>query len=73
MQLDQLLDELHKLNRVDKLRVVQSLVNDLAEEEEAFFTPGVEYPINTPYGNEAAAAVLLEALKDAETAGRKEE
>lgn len=61
MEFDQLLGELHKLSRVDKLRVVQSLVNELAEEEAAFFKLGVDYPIYTPYGNEGAAA-LLEAL-----------
>lgn len=71
MQFDQLLDELHKLNRVDKLRVVQSLVNELAAEETANFNSGVEYPIYTPYGNEAAAAVLSEALKDEQATDRK--
>ena len=70
---DQLLSELHKLTRADKLRVVQALVNDLAVEEETFFEPGVEYPIYTPYGNEAAASILFEALKDAEAADRKKE
>lgn len=70
---NQLLDELHKLTRADKLRVVQALVNDLAKEEDTFFGSGVEYPIYTPYGNEAAAVVLLEALKDAEANDRKKE
>ena len=70
---EQLLNELHKLTRADKLRIVQALVNDLAVEEQIFFEPGVEYPIYTPYGNEAAAAVLFEALKDAENADRKKE
>ena len=72
MELDQLLDELHKLNRVDKLRVVQSLVNELAEEEAAYFKSGVEYPIYTPYGNEAAAAVLEMMLEEAKTENKKQ-
>lgn len=35
----ELLDELHKLNRADKLRIIQMLVGDLAAEEEVYFTP----------------------------------
>lgn len=30
---------------------------------ESLIVPGVEYPIYTPFGNEAAAQVLLETLK----------
>ena len=67
---NQLLDDLHKLSRTEKLRIVQILVNELASEEE-FPIPGVEYPIYTPFGNEAAAQVLFEALKAAEAADAK--
>lgn len=62
---DQLLLELQKLNRVDKLRVVQMLVNELALEEGVVLPADVEYPVYTPYGNESAAQVLLDALKQA--------
>lgn len=68
---NQLLDELHKLSRADKLRVVQALVNDLAVEEEATFRPGVEYPIYTPYGNEAAAVILEKMLEEAKAGTKK--
>jgi len=59
---DKLLDELHRLSRTEKLRVVQLLVNELAEEE-TLLIPGAEYPIYTPLGNEAAAQTLWEVLK----------
>lgn len=58
-----LLEELHKLNRADKLRVIQMLVGELAVEEEVYFTPGATYELVTPYGNEAAAQVLYDALQ----------
>jgi len=53
----ELLDELHKLNRTEKLRVLQILANDLAVEE-ASLTSDLEYPIYTPFGNEEAAQFL---------------
>ena len=60
MTLEQLLPELRKLNRADKLRAMQILVNDLAAEEEAWLNPDSTYEIITPYGNEAAAQVLYD-------------
>lgn len=60
----ELLSELVQLNRAEKLQVVQLLVNKLAEEE-VVFQSGVEYPIYTPPGNEAAAQVLWEVLQAA--------
>jgi len=59
----ELLDELHKLNRADKLRIIQMLVGDLAAEEEVYFTPDATYEIITPYGNEVAAQVLYDVLQ----------
>ena len=61
---EKLLSELHRLNRAEKLRVIQVLANELAQEE-ALLAPGVEYPIYTPYGNEEAAQTLLKMLDDA--------
>jgi hypothetical protein len=67
----ELIAELHKLTLVEKLRVVQLLVNELAIEQEADFEAGVQYSIYTPYGNEAAAQVLLEILNEEEAKDRK--
>jgi hypothetical protein len=64
----ELLNQLQELSPVEKLRVVQLLVNELAVAEEERFSSGVEYPIYTPLGNEAAAQILLEELKAAEAA-----
>jgi hypothetical protein len=57
------LDELHKLNRTEKLRVVQILVNELAVEEGVSLPSELAYPIYTPFGNEAAAQILYEVLQ----------
>jgi hypothetical protein len=67
---DKLLDDLHRLTRAEKLRVVQVLVNDLASTE-SIFEQDVEYPIYTPYGNEAAAAVLENMLEVAKNENKK--
>jgi len=61
---NELLEELQKLNRADKLRVIQILLGDLASEEDAYFSPGATYEILTPYGNEAAAETLLKILEE---------
>ena len=66
MSLEEMITELRKLNRADKLRAMQVLVTELAAEEEAWLLPGATYEIATPYGNEAAAQVLYEVLQAAE-------
>lgn len=68
-----MLEELHRMNRADKLRVIQLLADDLAAEEAVGFIPGAAYEIVTPYGNEAAAQVLYDALQAAESAVQKDE
>ena len=64
-----MLEELHRMNRADKLRVIQLLADDLATEEAVGFIPGVAYEIITPYGNEAAARVLSDFLATEDTEG----
>ncbi len=66
MSFEQLVSELQKLNRADKLRAMQILVSALSAEEDAWLIPGVSYEIITPYGNEAAAQVLLDVLQTAD-------
>jgi hypothetical protein len=63
MSLEQLIAELRKLSRADKLRAMQVLVSDLSAEEEAWLIPGATYEIATLYDNEAAAHVLYEVLQ----------
>lgn len=49
------------LDRADKLRVMQLLIQELAREEGALLS-GNSYPIWSPYASFEAADVLLEAL-----------
>ncbi|XWX04036.1 hypothetical protein VZO05_00510 [Aggregatilineales bacterium SYSU G02658] len=63
MNFEQLANELRKLNRIDKLRAMHLLVNELAAEDGREAGSAVPYEIITPHGNEAAAAVLYEFLQ----------
>lgn len=63
MSFEELVQELRRLNRADKLRAMQVLLTDLASEENAWFVPGTTYEIATPYGNEGAAQILFNALQ----------
>jgi hypothetical protein len=60
---DELLDELHRLNRTEKLRVIQLLANELAEEE-ALLISGGQYEIWSPYDAAGAAESLMKMLED---------
>ena len=66
MSLEQLIRELRKLNRADKLRAMQVLVADLSSEEETWLNSGMSYEVFTPLGNEAAAQVLYDVLQATE-------
>lgn len=72
MSLDQVFAELSKLSRVDKLRAMQFLANELAAAEEALLSSQVEYHIYTPLGNETAAQTLWNVLQEAEAADQGE-
>ncbi len=57
-------------------RPVEAILSEWIErsalaEEFAPLVPGAEYPIYTPLGNEAAAAVLMELLKETQEADKK--
>lgn len=69
MSLLELLPEVRALSRVDKLRLIQVLAEDLAQSEQAApFEAGREYPLWSPDRAYEAAAVLLREL-EAERAG----
>jgi hypothetical protein len=59
---EQLLEELKQLNHADKLRIVQLLVNQMADAE-ALLT-GTLYEVWTPLDTPGAAAVLMDMLKE---------
>ena len=62
MMSDVLKQELEKLNRAEKLQVVQMLVEQLAQEE-ALLSAG-EYEIWSPYDAPGAAAILMEMIEE---------
>lgn len=65
----ELLPEVQALSRLDKLRLIRLLAEDLAQSEEAMpLKPGQEYPLWSPDRAFDAAAVLLREL-EAERAG----
>ena len=68
MNITELLPQLRKLNRADKLYVMQFLVSELAQEETDLLMPNLSYPVWSPYNATEAANVMLEVLK---TAGEK--
>ncbi len=59
---ENLLAELHRLNRAEKLRVVQILVNDLVKEASMTLSPDHEYEIWSPYDSPDTARQLLNLL-----------
>ena len=62
--LTELLPTLRVLSRTDKLRVVQYLVSELVmDEEPELLTPGMTYPVWSPYESYEAADMLLKALE----------
>lgn len=58
----ELVEQLRKLNRVDKLMVIQLLAAELANEETNLIKSGASYPIWSPYDAVEAANIMLEAL-----------
>lgn len=59
-----LVEELRRLNRVDKLEIIQLLAAELANEEENLLKPGASYPIWSPHDAVDAANIMLEALNN---------
>ncbi|MBL8161336.1 MAG: hypothetical protein JNJ61_05065 [Anaerolineae bacterium] len=57
-----LIEELRQLNRLEKLQVIQMLVNAITEEE-AILT-GTEYEVWSPYDAPGAAAILMDMLEE---------
>ena len=64
MLLNELLPTLQTMSRTDKLRLLQFLVFELAQEENIeWLEPNVAYPIWTPYNAFEAADTLLKVLE----------
>ncbi|MEL6458047.1 MAG: hypothetical protein AAFY21_05320 [Cyanobacteria bacterium J06641_2] len=58
----ELVKQLRRLNRVDKLEVIQILAAELANEENNLIKSGASYPVWSPYDAVEAANIMLDAL-----------
>jgi hypothetical protein len=59
-----LINELHELDRSDKLQVMQFLVSELAQNEGALINNGIAYPVWSPHHANEAGDKMLRVLKE---------
>jgi len=64
MSLTDVLPEVQTLSRLDKIRLIQFLAQELERDEESLIEPGRSYPVWSPDRAFEAATVLLQALED---------
>jgi hypothetical protein len=64
-----LLPELHRLSRADKLRAMSFLVNELAKDEDVLLTHGALYEVWSPYDASQAAETLVNMLDASDHSG----
>jgi hypothetical protein len=64
MVLSELLIDLRKLNRADKLYVIQELVSELVQKEEASIKEGQSYPVSASHKASDAGNIMLRVLED---------
>jgi hypothetical protein len=64
MSLAEMLPEVQSLSRLDKIRLIQFLAQELERDEGSLIEPGRSYPIWSPDRAFTAAAALLEALEE---------
>ncbi len=64
MNLAEVLPEVQSLSRLDKIRLIQVLAQELERDESGLIEPGKSYPIWSPDCAFTAAATMLQALED---------
>ena len=64
MSLTEVLPEVQTLSRLDKIRLIQLLAQELERDEDGLIEPGRSYPVWSPDQAFTAAAALLQALED---------
>ena len=64
MPLVEVLHEVQSLSRLDKIRLIQLLAQELERDESGLIEPGRSYPVWSPDRAFTAAATLLQALED---------
>ncbi len=64
MTVTELLPTLKALNHKEKIRAIQFLANEVANEEKIFFEEGASYPIWSPFESYEAAEQLMNLLEE---------
>ncbi len=64
MSLAEVLPEVHLLSRMDKIRLIQCLAQDLERDDSTVIEPGQSYPVWSPDCAFSAANDLMQALED---------
>jgi hypothetical protein len=64
ISLTEVLPEVQQLSRLDKIRLIQFLAQELERDEGSLIEPGRTYPVWSPDHAFPAAAALLQALED---------
>lgn len=64
MSLAEVLPEVESLTRLDKIRLIQLLAQQLERDPADVIEPGRSYPLPSPDRAFSAAAVLLQALEE---------
>lgn len=64
MSLDEVLPGIQTLSRVDKIRLIQLLAQELERDDGGLIEPGRSYPVWSPDRAFTAAAALLRALEE---------
>lgn len=64
MSLAEVLPEVQTLSRLDKIRLIQILAQELEQDEAGLIESGKSYPAWSPDRAFAAAAVLMQVLED---------
>jgi putative addiction module component (TIGR02574 family) len=67
MSLAEVLPNVRSLSRLDKIRLIQLLAQELEQDEACLIEPGRSYPVQSPNRAYAAAAALLQALEEEQT------
>jgi hypothetical protein len=64
MSLAEVLPEVQSLSRLDKIRLIRFLAQELEREAGGLIEPGRSYPVSSPDRAFAAAGTLLQALEE---------
>jgi len=70
MSLTEVLPEVQALSRLDKIRLIRLLAQELEGDESGLIEAGASYPVWSPDRAFSAAAALLQALEEENTQPR---